>query len=63
MEYKRLIRLDEQDCGVSSPTVKEYFAILQQTMIGHMIEAFTMSSKRKVITSPKFYYSDVGIVN
>lgn len=52
-----------QDCGVSSPTVKEYFAILQQTMIGYMIESFTLSKKRRVITSPKFYFFDVGIVN
>lgn len=52
-----------QDCGVSSPTVKEYFAILQQTMIGYMIESFTLSKKRRVITAPKFYYFDVGIVN
>lgn len=52
-----------QDCGVSSPTVKEYFAILQQTMIGYMIEAFTLSRKRRVLTSPKFYYFDVGVVN
>jgi len=52
-----------QDCGVSAPTVKEYFAILQQTMIGYMIEAFTQSKKRRVLTAPKFYYFDVGIVN
>jgi len=52
-----------QDCGVSSPTVKEYFAILQQTMLGYMIEAFTRSRKRRATTAPKFYYFDVGIVN
>lgn len=52
-----------QDCGVSAPTVKEYFAILQQTLIGTMIEAFTLSRKRRAITAPKFYYFDVGIVN
>lgn len=52
-----------QDCGVSSVTVKEYFNILEQTLIGRMLPAFTMSSKRRVVAAPKFYYFDVGIVN
>lgn len=52
-----------QDCGVSSVTVKEYFNILEQTLIGYIIPAFTQSKKRRAITTPKFYYFDVGIVN
>lgn len=52
-----------QDCGVSATTVKEYFNILEQTLIGYMIPAFTMSKKRRAITAPKFYYFDVGVVN
>ena len=52
-----------QDCGVSSPTVKEYFNILEQTMIGYLISGFSATPKRKTIAAPKFYYFDVGIVN
>lgn len=52
-----------QDCGVSAVTVKEYFAILQQTLIGYMLPAFTDSKKRRAITAPKFYYFDVGVAN
>ena len=52
-----------QDCGVSSPTVKEYFNILEQTMLGYLIPGFSETSKRKAIAAPKFYYFDVGIVN
>ena len=52
-----------QDCGVSAVTVKEYFTILQQTLIGYLIPAFTASKKRRAITAPRFYYFDVGIVN
>ncbi len=51
------------ECGVSSPTVKEYFSILEETLIGYTIPAFTRNVKRRVIQSPKFYYFDVGIVN
>ena len=51
------------ECGVSPPTVKEYFSILEETLIGYTIPAFTKNVKRRVIQSPKFYYFDVGIVN
>jgi predicted AAA+ superfamily ATPase len=52
-----------QDCGVSANTVKEYFNILEQTMIGYLISGFTATKKRRAIAAPKFYYFDVGIVN
>lgn len=52
-----------QDCGVSAMTVKEYFNILEQTLIGYILPGFTSSKKRKSLSSPKFYYFDIGIVN
>lgn len=52
-----------QDCGVSAVTVKEYFNILEQTLIGYMIPAFTQSRKRRAVTTSRFYYFDVGVVN
>jgi predicted AAA+ superfamily ATPase len=51
------------ECGVSAPTVKEYFSILEETLIGYTIPAFTKNVKRRVILSPKFYYFDVGVAN
>ena len=52
-----------QDCGVSSKTVKEYFTILEETMLGFYLPAFTKVVKRRLIQSPKFYYFDVAIPN
>jgi predicted AAA+ superfamily ATPase len=52
-----------QDCGVSANTVKDYFSILEQTMIGYLIPGFSHTMKRRAIQAPKFYYFDVGIVN
>jgi predicted AAA+ superfamily ATPase len=49
------------DCGISAPTVKEYFQILEDTMTGHFVHSFQKKPKRRVITAPKFYYFDVGI--
>ena len=51
------------ECGVSSKTVKEYFVILQETLIGYMLPAYTKTVKRRVQVAPKFYYFDVGITN
>ena len=51
------------ECGVSSTTVKEYFQILEDTLIGRFVPSFQKKPKRRVITTPKFYYFDVGIAN
>lgn len=51
------------DCGIDTKTVKEYFTILQDTLIGHIIPAYTTVVKRKIRQAPKFYYFDVAIVN
>lgn len=51
------------DCGVSSVTVKEYFNILEETLIGRFVQAYTKKAKRRVVSSPKFYFFDIGVVN
>jgi uncharacterized protein len=51
------------ECGVSSVTVKEYFQILEDTLIGRFLPSFQKKPKRRVILAPKFYYFDVGIAN
>ncbi|MDR2511992.1 MAG: AAA family ATPase [Bacteroidales bacterium] len=51
------------DCGVSATTVKEYFQILEDTLLGRFVPSFQKKPKRKVILAPKFYLFDVGIAN
>ena len=51
------------DCGVSAPTIKDYFQILEDTLIGNFIPVFQKKPKRRVIKAPKFYFFDVGITN
>lgn len=51
------------DCGVSSHTAKAYFGILEDTLLGRWLPAYRKRQKRRVIRAPKFYFSDVGIVN
>jgi predicted AAA+ superfamily ATPase len=51
------------DCGVSAPTVKEYFQILEDTLTGRFLPSFQKKPKRRVILAPKFYFFDIGIAN
>jgi predicted AAA+ superfamily ATPase len=50
-------------CGVSAHTVRGYFEILEDTLLGHWLPAYTKRPKRRVIGAPKFYFADVGVVN
>ncbi len=51
------------DCGVSAKTVKSYFQILYDTLVGYEIPAFRKEIKRKVVQAARFYYFDVGLAN
>lgn len=52
-----------QDCGISANTIKEYFQILEDTLLGFYIPAYTKTIKRKIVQAPRFYLFDVGVTN
>ena len=52
-----------QECGVSATTVNSYFDILEDTLIGYRIPAYTKVVQRRLVQAPKFYYFDVGVAN
>lgn len=52
------------DCGVNNKTVKEYYQILVDTLLGYYVEPFKNVKKRKdFVSTSKFYLFDVGITN
>jgi len=51
------------DSQVSSKTVRDYYQVLEDTLIGIMIEPFKTKSKRKMVMKGKFYFFDIGVVN
>ena len=51
------------DCGVSGRTARSYFEILEDTLLGRWLPAYRKRAKRRVVAAPKFYLSDVGVVN
>jgi predicted AAA+ superfamily ATPase len=51
-----------RDCGVDAKTVKEYYQILCDTLLGRMVLPFKKRQGRQVIgKAPKFYLFDVGV--
>jgi len=52
-----------RECGIASSTVANYFQVLEDTLLGSFLPAFTRRPKRRVIKSPKFFFCDVGVVN
>jgi predicted AAA+ superfamily ATPase len=50
------------DCAIDAKTVKQYFQILEDTLLGKMIEPYHKNPSRQVISkTPKFYLFDVGV--
>jgi len=52
-----------RDCGVAAKTIKAYYQIIIDTLLGYMLEAFTKTQKRRAITAPKFYFFDCALPN
>lgn len=58
MNYAKIAR----ECGVDAKTVKEYYQILADTLLGRFVEPYKRRQDRQVITkAPKFYLFDVGV--
>ena len=52
-----------RDTGTSSQTVRGYFEILEDTLLGRFLPAYRRRPKRRVVAALKFYFGDVGVVN
>jgi predicted AAA+ superfamily ATPase len=51
-----------RDCGVDAKTVKEYYQILVDTLLGTFVEPYKQRQERQVIgRAAKFYLFDVGV--
>ncbi|MBD3418787.1 MAG: AAA family ATPase [Chitinivibrionales bacterium] len=49
-----------RDCSVPASTVKEYFSILEDTLLGGFLWPFGHSERKKA--RPKFYFFDCGVI-
>jgi predicted AAA+ superfamily ATPase len=58
LNYSNIAR----ETGVSSKTIKEYFEILIDTLIGFYLPPFLRTKRKRIISHPKFYFVDTGLV-
>jgi len=50
-----------RDVGVSDKTIKSYYAILEDTLIGFFLEPYHDSFRKRLSHQPKFYLFDTGV--
>lgn len=50
-----------KDVGVDAKTVQTYYDILEETFIGFRLPAYHNSIRKSQLTTPKFYFFDVGV--
>ncbi len=50
-----------KDVGVEHKTVENYYTILEDTMLGFLLEGFQHSFRKRLSSKPKFYFFDTGV--
>lgn len=50
-----------RDVGVTDKTIRSYFSILEDTLIGFFLEPFHGSFRKRLRHQPKFYLFDTGV--
>ena len=50
-----------KEVGVSDQTVKSFFQIVEDTLIGFLLQPFHRSVRKRQRESPKFYFFDLGV--
>lgn len=57
INYSKISR----DVGVEDKTIKEYYSILEDTLLGFSLNGFQHSFRKQLSSKPKFYFFDTGI--
>jgi predicted AAA+ superfamily ATPase len=57
LNYSKMSR----DIGADPKTIKSYYEVLVDTLIGFYIEAYHTSRRKRLVQAPKFYFFDPGI--
>lgn len=52
-----------RDAGVSVPTVKEFYSILEDTLVAERVEPFLRNARKRILAAPRYYFFDLGVRN
>ena len=50
-----------QQSGVSQPTVKNHYELLEDMFVGFRVPAFSGSARKGLLSTPRFYFFDLGV--
>lgn len=52
-----------KETGISQPTVKDYYQLLEDMFVGFLIPAYSKSPRKNILSTPKFLFFDLGVRN
>jgi predicted AAA+ superfamily ATPase len=50
-----------QETGISQPTVKAYYQLLEEMFVGFRVPVYTKSPRKNLLSTPKFLFFDLGV--
>jgi predicted AAA+ superfamily ATPase len=59
LNYESIAR----DSQVPARTIREYYALLEDTLMGFILHPIKSTAKRKCVSTGKFYFFDIGVLN
>jgi uncharacterized protein len=51
------------ESGVSMPTIKEYYNLLEDTLVAERVDPYLKNSRKRVLSSSRYYFFDLGVRN
>lgn len=57
------LRKLSNESGVSEPAIKEFYNILEDTLIVERVEPYLKNARKRILSSSRYYFFDLGVRN
>ncbi|MBU3979376.1 ATP-binding protein [Patescibacteria group bacterium] len=51
------------ESGVSQPSIKEFYRVLEDTLVMERVDPYLKNSRKRILSSPRYYFFDIGVRN
>jgi uncharacterized protein len=52
-----------QESGVAATTLRTYYQVMVDTFVGHWLEPYARRTRKRLLTTPRFLFFDLGVRN
>jgi predicted AAA+ superfamily ATPase len=52
-----------RESGVSMPTIRQYYSVLEDTMIVERVDPYIKNARKRILSSSRYYFFDTGVRN